>query len=297
MPQDDDAQGAFVILCRYAMARQIWWLIKHHKRISGLSLFIDDDIAATVIEGQSALPYRIYLLVCGLLPLIVFNRWMTHVWASTEALGERLRTSDIVPPLPSKAQLQHYGKRVEHVPRLRLIYHATGAHDGEHRFLMPIVQQLMHLFSELHFEVIASRRAARAWEDTLHEVIDRVSNQPKTTWEAYLDATARAEGGIMLVPLLSGRVNSVRADTKRIDICRMGLAAVFSASPVYTRCREPDDILIENDPEIWIETVSQLLRDAALRDMSRKAVVSSTARMIRETGPWLPGLENFINAP
>lgn len=297
LPQDDEAEGAFVILCRYAMPGQIWWLIRHRKRISGLSLLIDDDIAATVVEGQSTLPYRIYLLVCGLLPLMVLNRWMTHVWASTEALGKALSTSDVVPPLPSQAQLKHHGKRLERGLRLRLIYHATGAHDGEHRFLMPIVQQLMQRDSDLDFEVIASRQAARAWKHALHGMLDRVSIQPKTGWQDYLDATAKAEGGIMLMPLLSGRVNSVRADTKRIDICRMGVAAVFSASPVYARCREPDDILIENDPEIWIETVSQLLWDAALRDMSRKAVVNSTARMIRETGPWLPGLENFINAP
>lgn len=297
LPQDDDTQGAFVILCRYAMPRKIWWLIRNRKRISGLSLLIDDDITATVVEGQSTLAYRLYLLGCGLLPLLVLNRWLTHVWASTEALGERLGTSNVVPPLPSKAQLLHRGKRVEHGPRLRLIYHATGAHDGEHRFLMPIVRQLMHRFCELDFEVIASRRAARAWEETLHAVIDRVSIHPKIGWQAYLDTTAKAEGDIMLVPLLSGRVNLVRADTKRIDICRMGAAAVFSASPVYMRYREPGDVIIDNDSEIWIETISQLLTDAALRDKSRKAVVNSTARMIRETGPWLPGLENFINAP
>ncbi len=279
------------------MPRQIWWLIRHHKRISGLSLLIDDDIAATVIEGQSALPYRFYLLVCGLLPLMVLNRWITHVWASTEALGEQLGTSDIVAPLPSKTQLQHHGKRIEHGTRLRLIYHATGAHDGEHRFLMPIVEQLMHRFSGLEFEVVASRRAVRAWQDALHTMLDRVSIRRKIEWRAYLDATAQVEGDVMLVPVLSGSVNSVRADTKRIDICRMGLAAVFSASPVYARCQEPGDILIENDPELWIETVSELLGDAALRDMSRKAVVNSTARMIREAGPWLPGLESFINAP
>ncbi|MFP3700739.1 hypothetical protein SB758_35270, partial [Burkholderia sp. SIMBA_013] len=77
LPQDEDAQGAFVILCRYAMPGQLWWLIRHRKRISGLSLFIDDDIAATVVEAEAALPYRIYLLVCGLLPLMALNRWIT----------------------------------------------------------------------------------------------------------------------------------------------------------------------------------------------------------------------------
>lgn len=299
LPQRDDAEGAFVILCRYAMPGQLWWLIRHHKRISGLSLLIDDDIAATVAEGQCARSYRLYLLGCGLLPLMVLNRWMTHVWASTEALGKRLYTSDIIPPLPSKSQLHHRAKRVQLGSRMRLIYHATGAHDGEHRFLMPIVYQLMQRFSDLHFEVIASRRAARAWERELHAMLDRVSIQPKIGWQAYLEATAEAdaEGDIMLVPLLSGRVNSVRADTKRIDVCRMGVAAVFSASSVYVRCREPGDILIKNDPEIWIETVSQLLQNAKLRDRSKRAALNSTARMIRETRPWLPGLTYFIGAP
>lgn len=296
LPQDDDAEGAFVILCRYALPGQIWWLIRHHKRISGLSLLIDDDIAATVAEGQSTLPYRMYLLGCGVLPLIVLNRWMTHVWASTEALAERFRTSDVVPPLPSKKQLQHHGKIIEHGKRLRLIYHATGTHDGEHRFLIPIVHQLMQRFNDLHFEVIASRRAARAWERDLHAMLDRVSIHPKIGWQAYLEATAEAEGGIMLVPLLPGRVNSVRADTKRIDICRMGVAAVFSASPVYARCQEPADILIDNEPAIWIETISQLVVDAGLRDESRRAVVSSTTRMIRKAVPFLPGLEESFVA-
>ena len=297
LPQDEHAEGAFVILCRYAMLGQLRWLIRNRMRISGLSLFVDDDITATVVEGHSTLLYRLYILVRGLLPLIVLNSWMTHVWVSTEALGERLSTSNVIPPLPSKAQLQHHGKRVESGSRLRLIYHATGAHDGEHFFLMPIVQQLMQRFSELDFEVVASRRAARAWEDILHAVLDRVKIQTTTGWRDYLDTTAKAQGDIMLVPLLSGRVNSVRADTKRIDICRMGAAAVFSASPVYERCQEHGDILIDNDPEIWIETVSQLIRDEGLRDISRRAVANSTARMILESGPWLPGLETFTVTP
>lgn len=297
LPQDDHAEGAFVILCRYANSGQLRWLIRKRNRISGLALFVDDDIAATVVEGQSALPYRLYLLGRGLLPLLLLNRWMTHVWASTEALGKRLRTSDIIPPLPSKAQLQHHGERAGHGPRLRLVYHATGAHDGEHRFLMPVVAQLMQRFSQLDFEVIASRRTARAWEDTLHEILDRVSIRPQIRWQAYFDETAKGRGDIMLVPLLPGRVNAVRADTKRIDICRMGAAAVFSASPVYARCREPGDILVENDPELWIETVSQLLRDAGLRDLSRQAIVNSTVRMIQQTGPCLPGLEDFTTVP
>lgn len=288
------AKGAFVILCRYAMLGQIWWLIKNRNEISGLALFIDDAIADTIIEGQCALSYRIYLLGCGLLPLLVLNRWITHLWVSTEALKIRLDATDVLPPLPSRRQILHAERKKEQVQNVRIAYHATGSHDREHQFLMPIVAELLKRYEQVEFELIASKQAGRVWRRTLHEVRDRVFIHQKMGWRNYIEHTLVSTNNVLLVPLLSSRVNDVRADTKRIDICRMGAAAVFSASPVYERYSQPGDILLKNDPRLWLETVSKLLVDVDLRNKSKLANIESATLMIHQSTPLLPGLEDFM---
>ena len=293
-PPDTAAEGAFVILCRYAMLRQIWWLIRNRKQMSGLALFIDDGMADTIIEGQCALHYRFYLLWCGLLPLLLLNRWMTHIWVSTEPLRTRLDATDILPPLPSQRQLRHIEGKEGQLQRVRLAYHATGSHDGEHQFLMPIVAELMKRFGQVEFELIASKQAGRVWRKTLHDVRDRVCIFQKMEWRSYFEHTLESRNDVVLVPLLSSRVNDLRADTKRIDICRMGAAAVFSASTVYERCSQPDDILLDNDPSLWLETVSRLLVDADFRNKSKLANMDSAMRMMHQSKSFLPGLEDFM---
>lgn len=289
-----DPVGSYVILCRYALPRQVWWLLKHRRQLAGLALMIDDDVAATVAEGEGKLGYRLYLLGIAIMPLLILNRLFTHVWPSTRPLADRLETSTVVAPLPPPDTYRAAIRRGAR-PSLTMIYHATGAHDLEHRFLVPIVARVLARCPDVRFEVVASGNSARLWKE-LDVLGNRVDLLGESRWPDYLRRTTEEAADLALVPLLPGRVNDVRSDTKRIDMARMGAAAVFSRSLAYERCTVSGDILVDCDPERWIECIVRLLQDETERRVSAEAVRRSVERMVEHASPFLPGLEQCMQA-
>lgn len=286
--------GSFVILCRYALPKHVWWLLKNRRHLAGLALMIDDDIAATVTEGQGTLAYRLYLLGIGIAPLAVVNRLFTHVWPATRPLADRLGIAHVVAPLPPPETWPLPMRATAPAP-LKMIYHATGAHDLEHRFLVPIVAQVLKQCPDVRFEVVASGHSSGLWQE-LNGLRHRVDLIGESRWPDYLRRTTQEGADLALVPLLPGRVNDVRSDTKRIDVARMGAGAVFSRTPAYERCALPDDRLVDDDPQQWAECILRLLRDETERRASAEAVRRSVERMVESASPFLPGLEQCMQA-
>jgi hypothetical protein len=295
--QSLDPAESYVILCRYALPQHVWWLLKHRRQLAGLALMIDDDIAATVTEGEGKFGYRLYLLGIAVAPLLILNRLFTHVWPATQPLADRLGLSDVVAPLPPpdtcRAPFREYPR-----PALRMIYHATGAHDLEHRFLVPIVARVLAQCPDARFEVVASGNSARLWKDLAdHGALGaRVDLIRESRWPDYLRRTAEEGADLALVPLMPGRVNDVRSDTKRIDVARMNAAAIFSRSPAYERCTVAEEILVDHDVEQWVSRILHLLRDETERRTSTEAVRRSVERMVEHASPFLPGLEQCMQA-
>ena len=85
-----------------------------------------------------------------------------------------------------------------------------------------------------------------------------------------------------IVPLLGGQANAVRADTKRIDACRLGAAPVFSAGPVYERLRQPGEMHLVNAVDAWVAAIETLVADPARRRMAAAANSKAVERMAQE---------------
>ena len=293
-PLDDlQPDGLFVVICRYVRPGQLLWLFRHRRRLAGVALFIDDDLAATVIEPNGILSYRFYIWIMGILPLYLLNHLLSHVWASTPNLASRFpgTSVDLLGPFPPDASFRS-GSGDQDKPassRLVVAFHATGAHDAEHKFLMPILRTIADRYPDIGIEVVATGPVARLWRQSgipgsqLHVVAP-------LSWADYLLETSRRSFDIVLVPLLSNRTNDARADTKRIDVCRMGAAGIFSSGHVYERNTVAGEVLIKNATECWIDAISRLIEDVGGRAVAKKASLAALEK-IRLTGsPDLPGL-------
>lgn len=288
--QQIDPDGTFVILCRYAWPKQLIQLYSWRKRLAGCALLIDDDLAATVADIPTRWGYRMYLLLRGILPLMLLNRVLTDVWASTPTLTSVLSSTGMLEPLPPREVISHQADApIDEVPYLQIAFHATGAHDDEHAFLLPILEQVARTHPSVQINIVADGMAARKWRQCAIPAKSLRVTAP-APWHNYLDRTRRVGFDIALVPLLSSRVNRVRADTKRIDICRMGAAGIFSNTPVYQRRAVDGEILVDNTTEQWISAIDLLVRDAEKSRLARAATVSVVEEMC--AGPiFLPGLE------
>ncbi|MBD9559595.1 hypothetical protein [Ensifer sp. ENS03] len=294
-PSDIEPDGLFVVVCRYVRPEQIRWLRGNIDRLSGISLFLDDDMAAIVTSPDVSVRYKFKLLLFGIFPLLRLNPLLDFVWASTEPLATSLKTRSsnvfLLPPAPDEEIVSFKQARP-----LTMAYHATGVHVVEHKFLVPIVEAAMARHGDLHFEVVASGRNAAVWRRARIDA-RRLHILPELTWADYLHYCGMFKVDIALVPLLPNQANACRADTKRIDVCRSGAAAIFSETEVFDRNRQHGEIHVKNTFECWIAAIDELVASSEKRRTAAVATRCSLQQMVARSSLTLPGLSPLSREP
>lgn len=285
-----DADGAFIILCRYASATALRWIEQESSKLAGVGLFLDDDIPAIVTGREAPIGYRMSLFVLGLMPLRRLNRHLDIVWASTPRLAERLKSAHarVLPPAPSASlwNIPHETISAKQ-DELLIAYHATAIHVDEHRFLQPIIKEILAARPQTRFEVFAGKASAHLWLG-----MERVTLRQQASWSAYLTEALARRIDIMLVPLAPSPINDCRSSTKRIDVARAGAAGIFSISEAYGSPDDSGEIRLPQDPTMWRDTLLALIDDPA----RRQAVAQATRTLVAEmTSQAQTGLD-FISA-
>lgn len=289
-----DPDGAFIIVCRYASVAALTWIERESPRLAGVGLFLDDDIPAVIVGQDADLPYRLFLFFRALMPLCRLNRHLDVVWTSTSRLARQLADVHalVLPPAPPEA-LWNISKTDilrSSDSSVLIAYHATAVHVEEHRFLAPVMREVLAKRPNAHFEVFASAAAAGLWRP-----IERVTIRRPVAWADYLAESSKRKIDIMLVPLSPSSVNDCRSPTKRIDVVRAGAAGVFSISHAYGEPTNDGEILLPYDHEAWVSAILTLVDDPAQRTVSMNATrrrVADMSQLALDGIPWLKGSAN-----
>ena len=279
--EEIDPEGTFVIVCRYASPRVLKWISKHNDRLSGVGLFLDDNIPAVITGDDANLGYRLFLFYRALLPLHRLNRYLDIVWVSTPRLAASLAhvNAIVLPPSPPE-NLWNTIHRDDEKKGVLIAYHATSVHQSEHLFLRPIIEDVLAQRPQAKFEVFADKSAAQIWRG-----INRVVVRKPMSWGDYLDDTSRRRIDIMLVPLTPSLVNDCRSPTKRIDVARLGAAGIFSASEAYGFSTTDAEIILPYEPTVWKETIVALIDRPDLRS-KLAAATRERVRLMKLTSLW-----------
>ena len=141
---DPDPEGAFVIICRYMSRDLINWIERNRVRLAGVGYFTDDDVSGFVSSGDADLGYRFFLFWLGLWPLRRLNRVLDILWVSTPALANRFAEAKpvLMPPAPPAEFWLHDGSRDPTEP-VKIVFHSKAIHETEHRFLVPVVKEVL----------------------------------------------------------------------------------------------------------------------------------------------------------
>lgn len=278
---DLDPEGAFIIVCRYASAKVLTWLEYNADRFSGVGLFVDDDIPAVITGRDASLRYRLVLCFRALWPLRRLKHHLDIVWASTPHLASTLQLEDVqvLPPAPPvtlwkpRPDRSHIVANAE-PDQVLIAYHATGVHLEEHRFLRPIIGEILAQRPHVHFEVFADGRAASIWEG-----LARVSVRKPLPWNDYLADADNRTIDVMLVPLHPSRVNDSRAPTKCIDVSRYGAAGLYSEGWVFGSSSPDDETRLQYRKDVWLTALIRLIENKQLRSAAAAATFRSVARM------------------
>lgn len=287
-------EGAFVIICRYIKAAYVRRLEKERDKLAGLALFIDDDIQAVLKEPDAPLGYKLFAAYRGLWPVRRLNPLLTAIWTSTGALAEGFGGIEsgitLVPPYPPH-DLSHPGEKAIDKPaqsdRIRIAYHATKTHRAGHVFLKPVIQEIMARHTHVDVEIFSHRKTTALWRDNALDQ-ERLFIRPMISWADYQVHCRSQPADLILVPLIDSLANRVRSDTKRIDVVRLGAAAVFSSAEPYLRCRMEGEVFVENDPSLWIDAIDTLIRNQERRLDAARATRASLDLMRSLTSAALP---------
>lgn len=290
-----EADGTFVILIRYASKAAARWLGENRARLAGVAVFLDDDIAALVLGREASLGYRYRLMRDSILPLRTLRGMIDELWVSTETLARRHSYADptILPPAPSLATLPVAAQAVTQdacpLQTVTLAYHATAIHVEEHRFLAPIIRQVLQLRKHAEFEVFAEGRSAKLW---LGLDLDRVMVRRPLPWQKYVEENCHRSVDIMVVPVAPSQVNDCRAETKRIDIARLKAAAILSDCPAFQTAEE-GEILLAYDEVLWVRQLISLIDDPQARINAALATRRRVEALARESAAGIPSIRNL----
>jgi hypothetical protein len=289
LPQSNP-EGAFVIFCRYADRKSLDWVESHADRLAGVGLFIDDDLAAWITSPGVPLHHRLYVLRHGIWPLVRLNRHLDRLWTSTPVLARAIGDANaIVLPLSPRPADFASGERRSKNGQIQIVYQAEY-HADEHRFLLPVMAEVLRQCPRVQFEVTYSKQFARQWA-----ALPRVTIAPFRPWPEYRAHTAANPVDIALVPLLPTRINRARASTKRIDVARMRAVALFSRASIFEADAGAGEIFLPNNREVWIDTIMRLAVDPAAQAAAAAATRNVVERLAGGAAEF-PGLPGFIAA-
>ncbi|MEL6597993.1 MAG: hypothetical protein AAGK98_12180 [Pseudomonadota bacterium] len=268
----EDHRGRDVVINRYATARLLSQLEQARPALGRIAYVLDDDLDA-MVRSPAVPPFLKVNPARTLLRLRRLLRLVDRVFVATAPLSARIDHPDvrIIPPVadlpPPDSARQDPGH----------IAYFAKMHGPEHRFLHPVMAEVLRAVPGARATVIAEGSAHRRWAG-----MERVTAEPLMGFPDYLRFAVASDAGIALAPLLPSRLNAARSGAKRLEIVRAGAAGIFSDQPAYGD--DPGELRLPNDPEVWRATLIDLTNDPARIVALAQASHTITARQWAERG-------------
>jgi hypothetical protein len=270
--------GALLLFCRYMSGRWLAAAGSCLSEMAGVGVFLDDDVDTLAADPATPMLYKMRLWRLHLRHRPAFNRICDLVFVSNDVLAERY--AQAVPRVlaPISGPLDEPLPRTDR-GKCRIVFHASFVHAAEHRWLRPIVRNVLASESGASFEVIASMPQSWWWRS-----IPGATVAAPLPWPQYRSASRQMGADLLLAPLVPAPGNRSRSWTKRIDAMRLGAAPLVSDANVYMPGPEEESLgmCVRADPAAWTDAIRVLVRDRdrlnRLRDLNRAYVLRESAQ-------------------
>lgn len=257
--------GTLVVFVRYIEPRCARMVDAVRDRLAGVALFMDDDLLDWRALAGLPMRYRYKIWRMSLRRRKWLQQTNCMLWVSTDYLAKKYGVlhANVVAPSASRDLLSRKAG-------IKVFYHGTASHPDEIRWLVPIVREVQKQRDDTFFEIFGRAEVNRQYRD-----IPRTAVLHPMSWPSYRDYTSLCQFDVGLAPLLPGRFGAGRSCTKFFDITRCGAVGVYSDVAPYAGFvrHGVDGLLLKNDPDVWVEAILRLVRDAETR--SRMALAAS----------------------
>lgn len=254
LPDAADLANAVVIFVRYVPANWLRLIGSARPMLRALIFFMDDDVLD--MDASVGMPWRYRFKLTRLARRRL--RWLrqqkAELWVSTHYLQQKYAAWQPRLVLPSPVNAPTQVRRV--------FYHGSASHETDIRWLKPVISEAMREESKLVFEIIGGPNVYRLYKD-----LPRVNVIHPMKWPAYQTFLSLQERHVGLNPLHEIPFNRARSYTKFFDITGCKAVGIYSPN---TACSEIirdgyDGLIVELDPQAWVEAILKLIRDDPLR--------------------------------
>lgn len=244
-------EGAAMVIIRFISPQ---WQLQVERNIDNLSrivYFMDDDLFDPTVLSGLPKEYRTKIIRRS----AAQHRWITQhcdeIWVSTPYLAKKYThlNPEVVSAKPSLSLLE--GRQP-----VKIAYHGSSSHREEKHWLRQVVEGVLQACPSASFEIFGEHDIYKFYRD-----LPRISVLHPMSWPNYLAYTKTHRLDIGLAPLLDSAFNFARGPVKFYDFVRMGAVGVYSNRAPYNDFIEQNinGILLENDPQRWIDAISLLI--------------------------------------
>ncbi len=254
----NELDHAIVIFIRYIPEKWAKFIETNRGRLKALIFFMDDDVLD--LNASIGMPwrYRYKLAHLSVRRVNWLKRQRAELWVSTAYLQKKYAVwqPKLILPSPMNVETEY----------IKVFYHGSASHKAEIEWLHPIVDKLLAQNRNICFEIIGGADVNR-----LYKNVERVTVIHPMKWSSYQAFIAAPGRHIGLAPLLNIPFNHARSYTKFFDIHRCGAVGIFSPQNACAEIIEhnKDGMIVELDPQAWINTIDDLANNKPLRDFLR----------------------------
>jgi len=276
------ARSLMVVFCRYASVPWLEALEAAQDRLARVAFFMDDDLPGMIAAPDLPQAYRRRLWSRFGEHALRISDLASEVWVSTPTLAQRYADSRprVLTPLPDE---DPPAPSADAPPRV--VYHSTGVHGPERRFVVEVARRLADAGRPVVFEITGDADVRRACAG-----LANVRVVPQLPWPKYLQRQRLAAAAISLAPLYTSAINEGRAPVKAFEAARLGAAGLYADTAPYRGFVRPDEDgqMLPMDVEAWARAIAELLdrpqRRLALATAARMRMI----QLRRDGGPLPP---------
>ena len=252
-----------IVLIRYVPLNIFINLINLKRKSKKIVLLLDDNLLDINFFSELPFLYKLKIFFNIYCYKFFFILFINEIWVTNKLLAEKVKqkisTNQIEIKLLKLNPKQNFPKNKVY----KIAYLGSSSHTKEFTWLKTLFEKIQQNRKDCLFEIYVNKK----WRNYFRS-IPRTKMIYPMDWETFFLDTSLGKVDIVLNPILNSNFNKFRSPTKFFDTTRLRGVGIYSNTKPYSDFinNNQDGILLENNIDIWIDTISFLLDNKELRE-------------------------------
>lgn len=252
-----------IVLIRYIPFNIFIHLIYLKRKSKKIILLLDDNLLDINIFSELPFLYKLKIFFNIYCYKFFFFLFINEVWVTNKLLAEKIKTKIHTNQIEIKLLELNPKQNLLKKKLYKIAYLGTSSHTKEFRWLKTLFEKIQINRKDCLFEIYVNKK----WRNYFRS-IPRIKMIYPMDWETFYIDTSLGKADIVLNPIFNSNFNNFRSPTKFFDTTRLKAVGIYSNTKPYSDFinNNQDGILLDNNINSWVDTISFLLDNKDLRE-------------------------------